>query len=117
MPTFAAAFPVMEGKEAVLHQWCKELRGKRLAQARDSLVRHDVERESWFLQKTLAGNLWIVIIETPDIERYFRGMVSSQDPFDAWIRNQIKDISGFDLTQPGPPPPEEILHFDRGNSK
>jgi hypothetical protein len=48
-------------------------------------------------------------LEADDVAATFSQIATSSDIFDEWQREQIFDISGVDMTQPGPPPPEKIL--------
>jgi hypothetical protein len=43
------------------------------------------------------------------------GLGFSQDPFDTWFRDLIRDVHGIDLAQ-GFPPPEQMVDYRRGQS-
>jgi hypothetical protein len=47
-----------------------------------------------------------VTYEAQDIPRVFASLASSQEPYDVWFREQVKDIHGVDFSQglPGPLP-------------
>jgi hypothetical protein len=50
----------------------------------------------------------IVYFEAPDIRRVFEVVASSQNPFDVWFREQAKDSTGVDFSQPMPGPLPEV---------
>ena len=37
-------------------------------------------------------------------------VATSEDPFDRWCREHVKDVHGIDMAQ-GFPPPEQVLDF------
>ena len=73
-----------------------------------------VTRESWFLQPTPQGDLLVVHFESPDPGAVFAGLAESQEPFDVWFRDQVLEITGFDLTEPLAGLPPRIFHWQRG---
>jgi hypothetical protein len=50
----------------------------------------------------------IIYFEAPDIPRAFEGAARSQEPYDVWLREQLKDTTGVDLSQPLPGPLPEV---------
>ena len=112
MAAVAFAVPLL-GREEELRQFCEQLQGPRKEELDASQRRHGIVREYWFLQKSPGGNLVIIAEEAPDLGRSMSMMARSRDPFDVWVREQIKSLIGVDLTQPLPPPPEELVHYER----
>jgi L-rhamnose mutarotase len=106
MAEFCGAFPVLLGKAGQVQDFaaaCMTRRGEFAA----SLERAGVERELWFLSPD--GTMLYVFLEADDVSAAFAQIATSSDPFDEWQRQQILEISGVDMTQPGPPPSEKIL--------
>ncbi|MGH8571786.1 MAG: hypothetical protein ACREX8_04305 [Gammaproteobacteria bacterium] len=48
-------------------------------------------------------------LEADDLfETAMQGVGSSQEPFDQWFRERMKEVHGIDLAEPAPPP-EQII--------
>jgi len=96
MKTFCAAFLVLPGKSEAAKEFAKTLAGPRYREFEGSEERLHVSKEAFFLQKTPQGDFVIVYFEADDVR---------------WFKDQVKEITGVDLDQPGGPPPEQILAF------
>jgi hypothetical protein len=46
--------------------------------------------------------------EADDIERALKHMAVSEDPFDRWFRDKVRDVHGMNV-EDGFPPPEQVL--------
>jgi hypothetical protein len=112
MASLASAFPILPGK---LEQWthfCQEMAGPRHGEYEASRKRLGITREVAYLQHTPAGDLAIVYIEAPDIQGVFQRLSTSQEPFDVWFREQVKEIHNVDFSQPPAEPlPEAIVDW------
>ena len=75
-----------------------------------SRERHGITRESAWLQETPAGDIAVVYIEADDLAAAFEALGTSQDPFDVWFRESVRDVHGIDL-EDGFPPPEQLLSY------
>ena len=112
MASLASAFPILPGKTEQWKHVSREIAGPRLGEYEASRKRMGVTREVAYLQQTPQGDMAIVYIEAQDIPRVFEGLGMSQEPFDAWFREQTKEIHGVDLSQPLPGPlPEAIVDW------
>jgi hypothetical protein len=60
-----------------------------------------------WIQSTPAGD---VAVEAPDLQAAMGSLATSEDQFDRWFREHIKDVHGLDLTE-GFLPPEQVLDF------
>jgi hypothetical protein len=112
MPSIAFAAPLLPGKT---EQDREDIRscapgGERHATYEASRARHGITTEAVWIQPTPAGDLAVVYIEADDLHAAFAGLGSSQDPFDVWFREQVRDVHGINL-EDGFPPPEQILDF------
>lgn len=111
MPSIAFAAPILPGKT---EQDREDMRscahGERQAAYEASRVRHGIVRESVWIQATPDVDLAVVYIEADDLPAAFAGLGSSQEPFDVWFREQVRDVHGINL-EDGFPPPEQILDF------
>ena len=109
MPEASVVFPLLPGKREALAEFVEKLNGERHAEYVASQV--TVVQESWFVQPTPMGDLIIVHLEAPDPLAVFAGLAVSEEPFDAWFRAQVQDITGVDLTQMPPGLPERVFHY------
>ncbi len=111
--TAAVAFvvPLLPGKtdddrSAMRSCW----QGDRTADHEASRKRLGITREAVWLQRTPNGDVAVVHLEAHDLDAAFKGIATSQDPFDRWFREHVSEVHGIDL-EGGFPPPEQILDF------
>ena len=110
MPQFAIVFPVLPGKREALRAFLKELAGPRFADYDISSKKWGFERDTWFLQTTPQGVLVIYYGEGKDIPKAMRDWASGREPFDVWMKQQLKDITGIDFNKPSDAPWPEQIH-------
>jgi hypothetical protein len=84
--------------------------GDRQAEHQASRRRAGIERESVWIQSTPGGDVAVVLIEAADIPAAMGSLATSEDPFDRWFREHIKDTHGMDLAE-GFTPPEQVIDF------
>ena len=112
MASFASAFPILPGKTQQWKSFSQEMVGPRRREYEAARKRLGVTREVAYLQQTPQGDMVVVYIEAQNIPRVFEGFGISQEPFDVWFRQQVKDIHGLDFSQPLPGPlPEAIVDW------
>ena len=111
MAVFMGAFPVVAGKDDEARKFAEETL-EREPEFRASQERSGITREEWSLQQTPMGSLVIVRFESPDPAASFASFGQSDDDFDVWSRERIREISGVDLsTAPEGMLPEIILDW------
>lgn len=112
MPQIASAYPILPGKTEAWKQFTQEMSGPRKNEHAASRKRFGIQQETAFLQQTPMGDMAILITDADKDEgELFQALAMSNDPFDVWFREQIKELHGLDVTQPPPGPPPE-MHFD-----
>jgi hypothetical protein len=109
MALFASAFPILPGKTEQWKHFCQEMVGPGRSEYEASSNRLGITRAVVFLQQTPQGDMAIVYLEAQDIPRVFEGYASSQEPFDVWFREQVKDIHGVDFSHPLPGPLPQVV--------
>jgi len=112
--TVCLAIPLLPGassrdRDEMLSCW----QGERSEQHTASRRHHGITRESVWIQSTPAGDVAVVLIESPDISKAMLGLATSQEPFDVWFRAHVSAVHGLDLTQ-GVSLPEPILDYRAG---
>ena len=112
MASFASAFPILPGKTEQWKHFCQQMVGPRRSEYAASNQRLGITRAVIALQQTPQGDMAVVYLEAQDIPRVFEGYRSTQEPYDVWFREQIKDIHGVDFSQPLPGPlPQVVLEW------
>ncbi len=107
----ALAFPVLTGKEGDAREFVSSVKDKRKDFER-SRKQRKVKREAWFLQQLPGSSTIITFIETDDVEKAISDFAHSMNPFDVWLKDSAKSITGIDLGQPRKDPvPETLLSF------
>ena len=111
MQSIGFAVPLLPGKtdidRAVMTScW----RGERQAAHEEAQRRFGVTRYAVFIQHTPGGDVAVVYMEADDIENALKGMATSQEPFDRWFRDHVREVHGIDV-EDGFPPPELVLDF------
>ena len=111
MPTIAFAAPLLPGKtEADREALASCAHGDRQAEHKASRERAGITREAVWIQSTPDGDVAVVVLEAPDIEAAMGAMATSDEPFDAWFREHIRDVHGIDLAESSPPP-EQVFDY------
>ena len=104
----ALAVPILPGKldrwRAVMH----DLAGPRRDDWRSQRRRLGL-RERLFLQHTPNGAVAIVVLEGRDLQRAMHAIVTDTDEFSVWLRQQVLETEGLDLTAPPPGPLPELV--------
>lgn len=113
MPTLGFVLPVQPGKtdddrEAMASCW----HGHRKAAFDASRRRHGILREEVWIQRVGDGDVAVVYVAANDLAAMFKGLATSQEPFDRWFREYVRDVHGVAL-EDGFAPPEQVLAFTR----
>ena len=109
--TLCFAAPLLPGtsstdREEMLSSWT----GERSQEHSGSRRRHGITRESVWIQGTPAGDVAVVLIESPDLSHALLGLATSDEPFDVWFRAHLLAVHGMDLSA-GMSLPEQVLDF------
>ncbi len=112
MASLASAFPILPSKTEQWKHFSQEMAGPRHREYEASRKRLGISREVAYLQQTPQGDMAVVYFEVQDIPSVFEGFGRSQEPFDVWFREQVKEIHGLDFSEPLPGPlPEAIVDW------
>jgi hypothetical protein len=111
MQCIAFAAPILPGKTGADRSAMQSVvDGERKAAHAASRQRHGITREAVWIQPTPDGDMAVVYLEADDLPAAFAGIGSSEDPFDTWFRDMVRDVHGIDLAQ-GFAPPEQMLDY------
>jgi hypothetical protein len=105
--------PVLQNKEKEIEELASNLSGSRSKDYEASQDRLGITKEAWFLQKSTKGDYVIVYVEGADVAKSFSELVVSKDPFDLWIKEQVRNLTGVDFNNPPRTelPPKQILRY------
>lgn len=109
MASIASATPILPGRLEAWRRFAQDMQGAWREEHQASRRHLGITTERAYYQQTAQGDPAIVYLEADDIGRVFQGMATSQEPFDVWFREQVLEIHGWDLTQPAPEPPPEVV--------
>ena len=108
--TLAFAVPILPGRTEDDRAAMASCQNERRADHAASRARAGITREAVWIQSTPAGDMAVVVLEGDDIGAAMETFGTSQEPFDVWFRDMIKDIHGMDLAE-GFPPPEQVMDY------
>ncbi|MDQ6883876.1 MAG: DUF3237 domain-containing protein [Candidatus Dormibacteraeota bacterium] len=104
MQIIAYAMPVLPDKEAALQSLVREM-GSRSSEFDDSRRQLGVTREAVFLQRTPHGSQ---IITYREVGNSSGSQPTTPSNFEAWMKDRVSAVSGFDPAVE-PPPKVELL--------
>ncbi len=94
------ALPILPGKTADARAFQLELDTTRKAEYAVSEGRLGIPREYWFIAELPVGDLLIGYFDAQDVNAALGAFVQSQDTFDLWFKEQVKNATGLDLNNP-----------------
>jgi hypothetical protein len=99
MPAFAFSIPVVPGKEELDRRTFEEMLGDRREEYEAALRRAGITRQAIWHQETPDGTVAVVYVEGDDPEAGVAEFGSSDEPLNAWFREQMKEVHGIDISQ------------------
>jgi len=111
MQTIGFIAPLLPGKTetdrtAMISSW----QGDRTEAHEASRRRLGITREAMYIQSTPMGDIAVVYFEADDVEAALKGMAVSDDPYDQWFRDHVREVHGINV-EDGFPPPVQIMDF------
>jgi hypothetical protein len=103
MGEFAFALPVLPGKEDLDRETLNQMSGERREEYEAAAREAGISRQIVWHHQTPDGTVAVVYIEADDPIAALGKFGSSDEPFNRWFREQMKDVHGIDISQPGPP--------------
>jgi hypothetical protein len=103
MTTVAFVSPILPGKQEAWRRFYQKLLGSRRCEYEESRKRLGITKELAWLQSAQGAyqaDLAIVYLEVEYPEQLARHLGTSDHPFDRWLRQQLLELYGLDLTHP-----------------
>jgi Family of unknown function (DUF6176) len=104
MPAVAFCAPILPGKEETDRKGFEEVLGPRREEYDASRRRAGITHEMVWHQQTPDGTVAVVYLEANDIPASMQALATSDDAFDEWFRELVKEVHGIDMTEGGSPP-------------
>ena len=101
--------PILPGQNEAARAYLRELGGPRKQELAACGQSVGIVKETWAIQQTPQGDLFIVYMAGENLARAFTQFAASQDAFDRWQKQQVLETTGADLNTPPPGPISEIL--------
>ncbi len=103
------ALPLLAGKAEAARAFLRALEGEHKAAYAASEQRLGITKEVWALQTQPGGEAFVVYIEAPDVGGAFQRFAASQDGFDRWFKDRVRETTGADLNVPLAGPMSDVL--------
>ena len=103
------ALPILPGQTEAARAFLRELGGPRIQELAACGRRVGIVKETWAIQQTPQGDLFVAYVAGEDVARAFEEFAASQDEFDRWFKQRVQEATGADLNTPPPGPISEIL--------
>ena len=103
------ALPLLAGKGDAARAFLRDLEGEHQTAYAGSEQRLEITKEVWALQALPGGEAFVVYLEAPDVGEAFRRFAASQDVFDRWFKDRVRETTGADLNVPPAGPMSEVL--------
>jgi hypothetical protein len=112
MQTVAFAVPLLSGRTDLNRvELASCWLGARREAHRDAQRRAGIIREEVWTQTTPDGDIAVVFLEADDLESALRDLETSDEPFDRWFRDHLRQVHGTTWARAAPSA-ELVLHFD-----
>jgi hypothetical protein len=103
------ALPILPGKTEAARSFLRELGEQRIQELAACGQRVGIAKETWAIQQVPQGDLFVAYIAGEDIAEAFKVFAASEDEFDLWFKQRVRETTGADLNAPPPGPISEIL--------
>jgi hypothetical protein len=112
MGEHSATIPILPGKKAKLEELARAISGPKQKDFAESEKRCRIDKETGFLQSTPQGDALIIYVEARDTAKASEDWRSSKHPFDLWVKERAKEITGVDFNNPpASEGPKQIIRY------
>ncbi len=107
------AVPIVRGKEEEWRRFAQELQETYPREYEDLRRRLGVRAERVWLIQESCGEVALAYAEVEAPEEVIRRLAASEGPFDAWFKEKLLELHGYDLDGPRPrAEPELVFGYD-----
>ena len=109
MKSLILALPIVRGKEEEWRRFAQELKETYPREYEDLRRRLGIRAERVWLVQEACGEVALVCAEVEAPEEVIRRLAASEEPFDAWFKEKLAELHGYDLDGPHPRPEPELV--------
>ncbi|XES78578.1 MAG: hypothetical protein ACBZ72_06820 [Candidatus Bathyarchaeia archaeon] len=114
MESVVMAIPILPGKTQETQKYFEDLKAEKWQEFCQSEERAGIVKERDFLQITPNGDIVLMYVEAEDLSKAFAQFAASQNPFDLYIKSELKKLTGLDLGQSiSEALPQLLLAYDK----
>ncbi len=114
MESVVMAIPILPGKTQETQKYFEDLKAEKWQEFCQSEERVGIVKERDFLQITPNGDIVLMYVEAEDLDQTFAQFAASQNPFDLYIKSELKKLTGLDLGQSiSEALPQLLLAYDK----
>jgi hypothetical protein len=107
------ALPIVRGKEEEWRRFAQELQETYPREYEDLRRRLGIRAERVWLMQESCGEVALAYAEVEAPEEVIRRLAASEGPFDAWFKEKLIELHGYDLDGPRPrAKPELVFGYD-----
>lgn len=111
MSVFNGVFPILPGKVDAARAFASDIAGERKSDFGAMQKRTGTTRETWSLQETPGGAFTLVWFEG-NVDDAFADLATAGDAFAVWFREQVKNVTGIDMSEPAEGGPELLVDWN-----
>ena len=97
--SIAFAGPILPGKEEPWRRFLQELAGSRSQEYGTLKQRLGILTEWVWLMRTRDSMTVIACFEAQDPQQALTRLMASEEPFDLWFKEKLREFHGYDLTR------------------
>ncbi|HZB97458.1 MAG TPA: hypothetical protein VE219_02550 [Candidatus Sulfotelmatobacter sp.] len=109
MKSLILALPIVRGKEEEWRRFAQELKETYPREYEDLRRRLGVPAVRVWLVQGACGEVALTCAEAEAPEEVIRRLAASEEPFDAWFKEKLLELHGYDLDGPRPRPKPELV--------
>jgi hypothetical protein len=109
MPMAVVVLPILPDMEENWRRFAQDLLEDHLDEY-EALRRHvDIRRVTVYLARMPRWDVILAHVEAENPEEAFRRLVASEEPFAAWFKEKLAELTGYELRRRVGPSPELIF--------
>jgi quercetin dioxygenase-like cupin family protein len=97
--TLIVILPLLPGKQEAWRQFCQTLQGSRHREYDGCLHRMGITRQVVWLSQSMRCDAVQIDLHVEQCEQMVMALATSAHPFDRWLRKQLLELHGLDLSQ------------------
>ena len=101
--------PIADGKVDAWKGWTKSLSNEKKDEFISFNKKHGLTRHDAWLAETPGGTMVVALHEGPGAEEFMHKVAESDDKFDLYFKEKLKEFHGIEFDSPPPPMPVKMI--------